>query len=98
MPNTININNKINKFNKTIEVSGDKSISIRWVLFSSLASGVSKAKNLLMSEDVMAALNAVKKLGINYKKSYNILKIYGKGIEGYNYKKILQLIVKIQVH
>ncbi len=91
MPNTININKKINKFNKTIEVSGDKSISIRWVLFSSLASGVSKAKNLLMSEDVMAALNAVKKLGINYKKSYNILKIYGKGIEGYNYKKNLTI-------
>ena len=87
MPNTININKKINKFNKTIEVSGDKSISIRWVLFSSLASGVSKAKNLLMSEDVIAALNAVKKLGINYKKSYNILKIYGKGIEDIIIKK-----------
>jgi len=91
MPNTINIYKKINKFNKTIEVSGDKSISIRWVLFSSLASGVSRAKNLLMSEDVIAAINAVKKLGIKYKKSNNIFKIYGKGIEGYNYKKNLTI-------
>ena len=59
MPNTIQISNKIDKFNKTIEVSGDKSISIRWVLFSSLADGVSEAKNLLMSEDVMAAIKAL---------------------------------------
>ena len=49
---------EINKFNKTIEVSGDKSISIRWVLFSSLASGVSKAKNLLMSEDALKMLKS----------------------------------------
>ncbi|MDC3101759.1 hypothetical protein OA407_03630 [Candidatus Pelagibacter sp.] len=35
---------------------------MRWVLFSSLAEGVSKAKNLLMSEDVLAALKAISKL------------------------------------
>ena len=60
MPNSIIINKKIKKFNSSITVSGDKSISIRWVLFSSLASGVSEAKNLLISEDVMAA---IKELG-----------------------------------
>ena len=64
MPNSVIINKKIKKFNKIINVNGDKSISIRWVLFSSLANGVSKAKNLLISEDVLAALNAIKKLGI----------------------------------
>ena len=37
MANSILINNKINKFNKSITVSGDKSISIRWILFASLA-------------------------------------------------------------
>ena len=52
--NLLTINKKIKKFNKKINVSGDKSISIRWVLFSSLANGVSKAKNLLMSEDVIS--------------------------------------------
>ena len=51
MPNFISINNKIKNFKKNIIVSGDKSISIRWVLFSSLASGKSKAKNLLISDD-----------------------------------------------
>ena len=64
MPNKLIIKNKIKKFNKTIKVSGDKSISIRWVLIASLANGMSKAKNLLMSEDVIAALNAIRKLGI----------------------------------
>ena len=63
MPDTIIIK-KILNFNKSIKVSGDKSLSIRWVLFSSLANGVSIAKNLLISEDVFAAINAVRKLGV----------------------------------
>ena len=62
MSNSIKIKNTINSFNKTITVSGDKSLSIRWVLFSSLAKGKSKAYNLLLSEDVLAAVKAVKKL------------------------------------
>ena len=94
MPNSVIINKKIKKFNKIINVNGDKSISIRWVLFSSLANGVSKAKNLLISEDVLAALNAIKKLGIKsiIKKNYCI--IFGKGIEGYKYKKNLKIDAK----
>jgi 5-enolpyruvylshikimate-3-phosphate synthase len=64
MSNSLVIKNRIKKFKKTITVSGDKSISIRWVLFSSLANGVSTAKNLLFSGDVIAALNTIKKLGI----------------------------------
>ena len=62
MQKIIEIKKKINDFNKVITVSGDKSISIRWVLFSSLANGVSKAQNLLESEDVLAAIKAIKKL------------------------------------
>ena len=94
MKNSIIINSKINKFNKKIEVSGDKSISIRWILLSSIANGVSKAKNLLNSEDIYAALNAIKKLGIKYKLKKNVCKIYGKGIDGYQYKKNLILDAK----
>ena len=94
MPNSVIINKKIKKFNKIINVNGDKSISIRWVLLSSLANGVSKAKNLLISEDVLAALNAIKKLGIKsiIKKNYCI--VFGKGIEGYKYKKNLKIDAK----
>ena len=89
MPNLKIFKNKIKKFNKTISVSGDKSISIRWVLFSSLASGVSVARNLLMSEDVLAALAAIRKLGIKVKLYKNSCMIYGNGISGYKYKKKL---------
>ena len=91
MPNHIILKNRIKNFNKKIIVSGDKSISIRWVLFSSIASGVSSASNLLMSEDVLTAINAIKKLGIKVSLKKNICKIYGKGIDGYNYKKNLSI-------
>ncbi len=91
MSNSIIIKNKIKNFNKKIIVSGDKSISIRWVLFSSLANGKSKAKNLLMSEDVMAAIKTIKKLGIEVKLKKNICEVYGKGINGYQIKKNLTI-------
>ena len=89
MSNTIFINSKINNFNKIIKVSGDKSLSIRWVLFSSLAQGTSKARNILMSEDVIATIKAIKKLGIKVKIKKDICTIYGKGLDGYKYKKNL---------
>ena len=91
MSNFLIVKNKIERFNKKIEVSGDKSISIRWILISSLANGISVAKNLLMSEDVLAAINAIKKLGIKVKINKNICKIFGKGIDGYKYKKNLTI-------
>ena len=44
MSNALTIQKKIKNFKKSITVSGDKSISIRWVLISSLSNGVSKQK------------------------------------------------------
>ena len=60
MPNLVVIKKKIKNFKSHISVSGDKSISIRWVLFSSLCNGTSKAENLLISEDVKAAISMIK--------------------------------------
>ena len=91
MLNSIIIKKKIKKFNKIITVSGDKSLSIRWVLFSSIAIGTSKAQNLLMSEDVMTAIKAIRKLGIKVSIEKDICKIFGKGINGYNFKKGLTI-------
>ena len=91
MSNTIIIKKKLKNFDKEILVSGDKSISIRWVLFASLANGNSKAKNLLISEDVKAAIKTIRKLGIKVELKNNFCKIYGKGIDGYKYKKNLTL-------
>ena len=94
MSKTLLIKKKINPFNKKITVSGDKSLSIRWVLLASQAIGKSKAYNLLMSEDVVAALNAIKKLGIKViiKKKY--CEIFGKGLNNFTYKNGLVIDAK----
>ncbi len=89
MTNTIIVKEKIKNFNKKIFIPGDKSLSIRWILFSSIASGTSEAKNLLMSEDVLSAIDAIRKLGIKVNIKKNNCKIYGEGIDGYKYKKNL---------
>ena len=91
MTNSIVIKKKLKNFNKEIVVSGDKSLSIRWVLFASLASGNSKAQNLLISEDVKAAIKTVRKLGIKVISNNKFCKIFGKGINGFNYKRNLTL-------
>ncbi len=83
------VKNKIKKFDKQIEVSGDKSLSIRWVLLASQAIGKSRGYNLLMSEDVLATINIIKKLGINVKIYRNYCEILGNGINGFKYKKNL---------
>ena len=94
MKNKIIINNKISTFNKTIKVSGDKSLSIRWVLFASLASGRSKAYNLLMSEDVIAALEGIKKLGAKVNIKSKFCEIIGVGNKGYKYRDNIDLDAK----
>ena len=94
MPNKIILKKKISRFNKKIFIPGDKSISIRWVLISSIADGISKAENLLMSEDVLASIEAIRKLGVRVVVKKDICKIYGVGIKGYKYKKNLVINAK----
>ena len=69
------VKNKVTKFKKILQVDGDKSISIRWLLLASQAIGVSKAKNLLRSEDVLSAIECLKKLGIKIKLSLSLIHI-----------------------
>ena len=94
MLRTLIINQKIEPFKKIIKVDGDKSLSIRWVLLASQALGSSKAYNLLMSEDVSAALGAIKKLGIKVKINKGNCEIFGNGINGFNYKSGLVIDAK----
>lgn len=88
---TILIKKKINTFNKSILVDGDKSISIRWALLASQALGKSRAYNLLKSEDVMNTIKCLRTLGVNIisKKTYH--EINGRGLNNFNYKKNLKL-------
>ena len=94
MPNSVTIKKQIRQFKKKIIVSGDKSLSIRWILFASIAKGISVAENLLISEDVMAAIESIKKLGIKVKFEKKRCIIYGNGIDGYKYKKNIILNAK----
>ncbi len=87
MPKYILINQTIKSFKKQIRVAADKSISIRSILLASQAVGISKISNLLESEDVLNALNIIRKLGINYKKKKNDYLIEGFGLNGFNIKK-----------
>ncbi len=72
MPKPIIIQRKIKSFNKSITVSADKSLSIRFALMASQATGVSRVYNLLRSADVINTLKCLKKLCIKIvlKKKY----------------------------
>ena len=78
MRSHIIIKNKINPFNKTLNVSGDKSLSIRWALLASQAKGKSRAYNLLRSLDVISTLRCIKKLGIKVKLKKIFVKLKAK--------------------
>ena len=65
------INGKIKKFNKKIEIPGDKSCSIRALLFASQCIGESKIFNLLESTDVLDCCNALRTLGVKIIKRKN---------------------------
>ena len=88
------IKKKINSFKKEIEVSGDKSLSIRWVLLASQAIGKSRAYNLLMSEDVLATIKAIRKLGIKVIAHNSYCEIFGNGINGFKYKNGIMIDAK----
>ncbi len=91
MKKFISIKKKIKKFNKVINVDGDKSISIRSLIFASLATGKSKIKNLLESEDVLNTVNCLKTLGIIIHKKNNTYFVNGVGINNFKYKKKITL-------
>jgi len=91
MKNIVKIDQTIKPFKKKINIEGDKSLSIRWALIASQATGKSIAYNLLKSEDVINALKCLKKLGVKVKVFKNRCEIIGVGVNKFNYKKNLIL-------
>ena len=87
MPSHIIITKKIYPFKKKIQVSSDKSLSIRTVLLASQAIGKTRISNLLESEDVINSLKVLKKLGLKFKKIGNIYEIDGLGLNGFEVEK-----------
>ena len=85
---SVSVNKKIEKFDKKIEISGDKSCSIRALLLASQCIGISKIKNLLESEDVLNCINALKSsLGVKIIKKNNIYQVCGNGLNSFKAKK-----------
>ena len=72
MKNYLSINSVIPSFNKVLNIPGDKSLSIRWVLLASQAIGKSKAYNLLESGDVISAIISMRKLGVKILKRRDV--------------------------
>tara|TARA_B100001093_G_scaffold91343_1_gene83529 strand:- start:159 stop:1502 length:1344 start_codon:yes stop_codon:yes gene_type:complete len=85
------IKNKVKSFNKKIIIDSDKSISIRSLIFASLATGISKIQNLLESEDIFNTIKSLKKLGVKIKKIKKTYVVNGLGINKFKYKKKLTL-------
>ena len=54
---------KLNGYDRTVECMPDKSMSIRAVLFNAYAVGKATVTNLLLSDDVLSAIDCVKRLG-----------------------------------
>ena len=74
------MNKKIIKADKLVgEVSPppSKSILHRYIIGSSLAKGISKIENISFSDDIIATIEAMKKLGANIEKKDNYLLIDG---------------------
>ena len=85
---SVNINNKVRPFKKSIKVDSDKSISIRSFLIGSISQNVSVAENVLESEDVLSTIKCLKKLGVKIKRSgEKKFSIYGKGLGSLSAKK-----------
>ena len=85
------VKKQIKKFNKSINVNGDKSLSIRWALLASQANGKSRAYNLLKSLDVLSTLDCLKKLGVKVLLKKNFCEIEGRGLNGFWVKKNITL-------
>ena len=77
---SVYLNNKINKFNKTIYVEGDKSISHRSLMIASQCMGISSIKGILESEDIDNTINCLKALGVRILKKNKSYLVYGNGL------------------
>ncbi len=74
--------NSVEKIEGNLKVPGDKSISHRGLILSSLAEGKSRISGLLEAEDCMKTLNIMRELGIKIdKKGSGEYIVHGKGLE-----------------
>lgn len=73
----------VKSFNGELNLSGDKSISHRAVMFGSMADGVSAIKNCSQAEDVKSTMSCFEKLGVKFEFQNDSIIIHGKGYKGF---------------
>ena len=71
--------NKINRVEGTLSIPGDKSISHRSVMFSSMAEGKSFIHNLGNGEDVKSTISCFSAMGVLFEDKNKVLEVNGKG-------------------
>jgi len=78
---------KINRIKGELNLPGDKSISHRAVMFSSMAKGESIVRNYLNSADVNSTINCFRELGCEITVENTNLRIEGRGCKGFTKPK-----------
>ncbi|WP_170075273.1 3-phosphoshikimate 1-carboxyvinyltransferase [Paraclostridium dentum] len=66
----------------TVELIGDKSISHRAIMFSSIAKGTTRIKNFLMGQDCLSTIGCFRKMGVNIDINDKEVIVKGVGLRG----------------
>jgi len=73
----------MNSIEGSLNIIGDKSISHRTIILGSLAEGVSKIKNVLLSGDTLSTIKIFRQMGVKiHNPSENYIEIEGVGLKG----------------
>ncbi|WCK56092.1 3-phosphoshikimate 1-carboxyvinyltransferase [Aneurinibacillus sp. Ricciae_BoGa-3] len=72
----------VSSFKGTLRVPGDKSISHRAVMFSSMAKGTTQIRGFLPGADCLSTISAFRRLGIEIEQSGDRVQVQGKGWYG----------------
>ena len=66
----------------SFELIGDKSISHRAIMFSSISQGKNKISNFLMGQDCLSTVNCFRKMGVDIEVNNKEVYVTGKGLRG----------------
>ncbi|MDP4117073.1 MAG: 3-phosphoshikimate 1-carboxyvinyltransferase [Bacteroidota bacterium] len=75
---------KSNMIAGELELPGDKSISHRALIFSSMAKGTSRIENLSDAQDVISTMQCFKEMGVPFVKKGKILEVEGSGYKNFS--------------
>lgn len=76
------IDNRAEPLKGKIKVPADKSISHRAAMFAAISEGECRIHNFLFAEDCLRTVEALKKMGAEFKKEINGFRVRGKGLNG----------------